>query len=112
MQTRSLERWFSIILIHRTVQSRLDVLLATEWQMSWPESKTFKARKCCFCCGKFATVELSDEQHEQYRKWVASGERDFVQDALPSWSAGMRELLITGTHEECWGRMFAEDKDE
>jgi hypothetical protein len=31
--------------------------------------------------------------------------------AVPNWSMDKRELVITGTHPECWDRMFSE-KDE
>ena len=34
-----------------------------------------------------------------------------IQDALPELSAGERELLISGTCDECWQRLFP-DGDE
>jgi hypothetical protein len=36
-----------------------------------------------------------------------------VQDAFPYLSAGEREQIMTGTHPECWEKMFPEeDEDE
>jgi len=35
-----------------------------------------------------------------------------IQDALPELSAGERELLISGTCDECWQQLFPPDEDE
>jgi hypothetical protein len=33
--------------------------------------------------------------------------------AVPEWSMDKRELVITGTHPECWDKMFSEmDEDD
>lgn len=31
-----------------------------------------------------------------------------IQDAFPTMSSENRELLISGTHPECWDKMFSE----
>ncbi len=35
----------------------------------------------------------------------------YIQDALPELSAGERELLISGTCDECWQRFFPEEDE-
>lgn len=61
-------------------------------------------------CQKSATIELTPAEERQYERLV-SGEVTHIQDAFPEWSADKRELLITGTHPECWDAIF-EDVDE
>jgi len=39
-----------------------------------------------------------------YRAWMNDGE--LIQNALPTLSLGHRELLISGTCEECFNKMF------
>jgi hypothetical protein len=34
-----------------------------------------------------------------------------IQRAFPNMTADQREMLITGTHPECWETMFADDKE-
>lgn len=59
----------------------------------------------CFCCGKASTLPVDIKS---YLKWKDGAS---IQMAFPSMSPGERELLITGTHPECWDRMF-KDLDE
>ncbi len=35
----------------------------------------------------------------------------YIQDALPELSAGERELLISGTCDECWQRFLPEEDE-
>lgn len=40
-----------------------------------------------------------------YRRWKAG---QHVQDALPELSASDREILISGTHSDCWDRLWGD----
>lgn len=59
--------------------------------------------RACQLCGKPSEVTVTDEEYDRY-----ISER-FIQDALPDWSPDQREMLISGTHPECWARMFPEE---
>ena len=45
---------------------------------------------------------------EGFVNWQAG---QYIQDALPELSAGERELLISGTCDECWQRLFPEEDE-
>lgn len=61
----------------------------------------------CRVCGETSMVEISEDG---YLAW-ADGE--YIEDAFPTLSADERELLITGTHPECWEVLtMADDFDE
>ena len=51
----------------------------------------------CTLCEQRSTVSMTTEQYE---RMIKGGEP--VQKIFPTWSADLRELLITGTHQECW----------
>jgi hypothetical protein len=57
----------------------------------------------CRNCNKDYSVGVSVEGHE---KWE---EGELIQDALPELSSGERELLISGTCDDCWDEMFPEE---
>ncbi len=73
-------------------------------------SYSLQAPKCMYC-QKQAVIELTPEEGAQYER-LKSGEIRFIQDAFPQWSADQRELLITGTHPECWDAIFEDDEEE
>lgn len=56
----------------------------------------------CMACGEASIVELTDSEQ------VALDSGALIQNALPHRTADERELLITGTHGECWDKMFGE----
>lgn len=59
----------------------------------------------CPCCGVAALVTVLPRDLREYHAG------SHVQDVWPQASAEWRELVITGTHPECWDRMFGgEDK--
>lgn len=62
----------------------------------------------CMFCNKPGHIELTDEQFARY-----SNKRhgDHIQDVLPDVSIADREMLITGSHSECFDKMFAEEED-
>lgn len=61
----------------------------------------------CMLCGKTSVVEVDPDR---YARWLGG---TFIQDVWPEWTPEQRELLITGTHPECWDANFDdEDKPE
>jgi hypothetical protein len=63
---------------------------------------TVIVEKRCFHCGKIARLEVPKSQFDAWRSGV------LAQDAFPNLSAEEREMLISGTHPECWKEMFGE----
>jgi hypothetical protein len=59
----------------------------------------------CIVCGEKSKMEVSVEQYINWR----NGE--LIQVAFPDMSADDRELLKTGTHPECWEKMFPEKEE-
>jgi len=57
----------------------------------------------CQVCGKNCTL-LIDKQG--FEDWL-NGEK-YIQDALPELTAGERELLISGTCDDCWKEIWGE----
>lgn len=59
--------------------------------------------KPCLCCGlsSMLTVDI-----DRWSKW---SEGVNIQIAFPDLSENDRELLITGTHSECWDKMFLDE---
>ena len=59
----------------------------------------------CMVCGEAGEILLDAEQAERYNTlYVQQGQ--FIQNALPTLSAGQREQIINGTHPECFDRLF------
>jgi hypothetical protein len=54
--------------------------------------------------------------HDQYitmtewKLWQEDG--NYIQDVFPHLDAPQREMLLTGTHPECWKLMFPELEDD
>lgn len=59
----------------------------------------------CQLCRKSTTMVVD---FDGYRAWQNGVN---IQDALPEMNADDRELLMTGTHAECWERMFPEEDE-
>lgn len=57
----------------------------------------------CQVCEKRSEVPLDAERFE---KWKAG---ELVQDVWPEMNADRREVLVTGTHPECWKKLFGEE---
>jgi hypothetical protein len=66
----------------------------------------------CPLCRQPSMVENIPE--EAFDSWWRDGKVDgqFIQQALPMLSAGDREVLISGTHDECWDKMFPPDDED
>lgn len=59
-------------------------------------------KTCMHCkCNTFFKITK-----EQYEGWVENGE--YIHRLFPNLNAEMREMIITGTHPECWNKMFGE----
>lgn len=59
-------------------------------------------RTCCFCDGSTAIVLDKDK----FDRWLYG---EWVQNVWPELSADDREMLVTGTHAECWDKLFEEE---
>jgi hypothetical protein len=62
--------------------------------------------RACPVCGKRQTMTLD---RERFWRWQHD---TYIQEAFPELSADERELLISGTDNECFQRLFAEDDDD
>jgi hypothetical protein len=58
---------------------------------------------CCVFCNEFSEVSMTPNQFWQYR----NHRRGEVENIFSEWPAAKQELLITGTHEECWDKALA-----
>lgn len=68
--------------------------------MSQVEMVTVQTPRCTMCrCVSELTVPRSGL--ELWQKGA------YIQDALPTLTAGEREMLLTGTHPDCWDRLWA-----
>jgi hypothetical protein len=56
----------------------------------------------CSVCGYKGEVEVPNSGLFRYTSGA------LAQEAFPSLSAPLREQIISGTHPECWGRLFEE----
>jgi hypothetical protein len=71
------------------------------------EKALFSVTKtCAWCCG-FSNINMTYTQHEKYVQREV-----YVQDIFPHISKELCEVLITGTHPECWIEMFEEYDNE
>lgn len=61
--------------------------------------------KPCVVCGKASTISVPPDG---YVSWYHHGA--FIQDAFPQLSADERELLISGTHPDCWDELTGADE--
>jgi hypothetical protein len=74
--------------------------------MSAAESDTIVVyTRPCPMCGVPSQLEMTKEQLDRYNSGA------LPQDVFPTWNSSKRELVITGTHSECWDAMFP-NKDE
>lgn len=61
----------------------------------------------CLQCGLSATVEMTAAQYQQ----LTQGRARQLEVLFPEWTRDQRELLITGTHSECWDTMLGPEPD-
>ena len=62
--------------------------------------------KTCVVCGKY---ELWSLDRQAVENWQAG---KLIQDAFPDMSLKDREIMISGTHPECWDKLFTEKEGE
>lgn len=62
--------------------------------------------KRCFHCGDTSFIQLNASDLNRYQ----SGE--YAQDAFSYLTAEQREIIISGTHPECWNELFGKDEEE
>lgn len=62
--------------------------------------------KPCMLCNAQAQVVITEAEHIA---WKAGG---YVQDVFASYTPEFREMLISGTHPECWDNMFPEEDED
>ena len=62
--------------------------------------------KECMMCGETSTVKMLSHH---YLEWQNGGLIDRVCPEMPKET---REMRISGTHPECWDKMFQEDEEE
>lgn len=55
----------------------------------------------CMVCGEWSTVVVDDVDYYNWRDGT------LIQVAMPYLNADSCELLMTGTHPECWEEMFS-----
>ena len=60
----------------------------------------------CMFCKKTSQVEITDEEMAA----IDAGTK--MQYALPERSAEFRELLISGSHPDCWTNAFGSEEDD
>lgn len=68
-----------------------------------PEEMVTITTPTCIMCGQKGAVTVRRDQLEAYEKGA------FAQVAFPTLSAGDREMLITGTHSDCFDELFPEE---
>lgn len=54
----------------------------------------------CIECGKTGEVAV---HRDSYFAWKNGA---LIQEVMPELSSDKREMLMTGTHPECWTKMF------
>lgn len=59
----------------------------------------------CMVCGKESILPMGAEETIGIARWQRG---ELIQNALPGLTADERELLMTGTHPDCWDKMFGE----
>ena len=62
--------------------------------------------KPCIHCGQTGTVAVKFDQLLKY------AEGALIQDAFPDMPIELREQIISGTHPECWDKMFPKEEEE
>ena len=69
-----------------------------------PETTTIST--ACRHCGTLHDIDAPT------RGWIDWQEGELIQVAMPTLTAEERELLISGTCDTCWDKMFPPENDE
>jgi hypothetical protein len=63
--------------------------------------------KVCMHCGGETAIELD---FNKYKRWRGG---EYIQNVWPELTPDEREMIVSGTHPECWDALFPEeDEDE
>lgn len=65
--------------------------------------------KICVQCGQPAILTIPEEEALLIMAWGENPGSGFVQDELPFLNTDQREMLITGTHPQCWAELFPDE---
>lgn len=55
----------------------------------------------CIVCQKVSHIAMPDDA---YGRWAIAGQ--MIQDAWPEGSTDEREMILNGTHPDCWGHLM------
>jgi hypothetical protein len=81
------------------------VVVLGDFSSGRSEDNTSFVTSLCGYCDKSSVVLLPTDR---FKSWRAG---QHVQHAFPELSEVVRELLMSGTHPECWDLMFADFDD-
>lgn len=62
--------------------------------------------KPCMICYRRSEIKMPQDA---YDRWKIKGL--YIQDAWPDGSPEEREMLLTGTHPDCWDKAFPEEDE-
>lgn len=62
----------------------------------------------CPLCGEGAEMEVSETLAIRILDWETRGKPTSVQLEFPELTAGQREMLISGSHDQCFDEAFSE----
>ena len=60
------------------------------------------SKECCHC-GEESWFRITEKEYEA---WITND--GYIQDVFPHMSNEDREVMISGTHPDCWNAMFPE----
>jgi hypothetical protein len=61
----------------------------------------------CLYCGTENVIKIDQED---YIKWKV--QKTYIQEVFPWLDKEQRELLISGTHPQCWDEVFPDDDEQ
>lgn len=67
---------------------------------------TVIVKKDCPFCGQDNGIEVD---MASYEKWQGGA---FVQNAFPTLTAEEREVLVSGSHADCWDEAYDDEEDD
>jgi len=66
----------------------------------------------CVVCGETSELYLTQAEFNALTLTREDGKPYYlIQQALPHRDSDFRELVMTGTHPECWAQLFPEEDD-
>ena len=66
----------------------------------------------CMLCDQPSEVEVPDELADKVRAYKANPQRfGLIQEEFPMLNAAQRELILTGSHDECFTKAFPEEEE-